>query len=105
MKLVKLLITKKCLLLLEIDSESIGGKKSQEAAVGALVRMLRRAPPLRQEDSSSCYSLNNNGNGNGGSGLFMSGRKTSTDALEDLKAYTDIKHLILSKSGTHSFIH
>lgn len=78
-------------------------KKSQDAAVGALVRMLRTAPPLRQD--SSCYSLStsryaleepefNNSN----SGLFLS-RKTS-DALEELKAYTDIKDLILSKSGT-----
>ena len=46
------------------DSQSVGGKqgrelsshakKSQDAAVGALVRMLRTAPPLRQD--SSCYS-------------------------------------------------
>lgn len=91
-------------------SQSGGGKqgrelskKSQDAAVGALVRMLRTAPPLRQD--SSCYSLNleeaefNNtatASASSSSGLFMS-RKTS-DALEELKAYTDIKHLILSKS-------
>ncbi|GJW02731.1 autophagy-related protein 13a [Tanacetum coccineum] len=93
------------------DSQSVGGKlgrelsshakKSQEAAVGALVRMLRTAPPLRQD--SSCYSSHSMSDGleaefNTASGMFMS-RKTS-DALEELKAYRDIKHLILSKSGT-----
>ncbi|KAM0001614.1 putative HORMA domain superfamily protein [Helianthus debilis subsp. tardiflorus] len=69
------------------------GKKSQDAAVGALVRMLRTAPPLRQD--SSCCSDHLEAQSNA-SGLFMS-RKTS-DALEELKAYTGIKHLILSKS-------
>lgn len=96
-------------------SQSVGGKqgrelsshakKSQDAAVGALVRMLRTAPPLRQD--SSCYSSHSLSDGleaefntasASASGLFMS-RKTS-DALEELKAYRDIKHLILSKSGT-----
>lgn len=93
-----------------VSQSCVGGKqgrelskKSQDAAVGALVRMLRTAPPLRQ-DSSSCYSLSDgleaefNTASAAASGLFMS-RKTS-DALEELKAYTDIKHLILSKSGT-----
>ena len=97
------------------DSQSVGGKqgrelsshakKSQDAAVGALVRMLRTAPPLRQD--SSCYSSHSLSDGleaefntasASASSLFMS-RKTS-DALEELKAYRDIKHLILSKSGT-----
>lgn len=87
-------------------SQSVGGKqgrelskKSQDAAVGALVRMLRTAPPLRQD--SSCYSLSSRDLEAefSNSGLFMA-RKTS-DALEELKAYTDIKDLILSKSGTH----
>lgn len=81
-------------------SESVVGgkelpKKSQDAAaVGALVRMLRTAPPLRQD--SSCYSLEFNTTSTTNDGLFMA-RKAS-DALEDLKAYTDIKNLILSKS-------
>ncbi|KAI7729524.1 hypothetical protein M8C21_012290, partial [Ambrosia artemisiifolia] len=79
------------------DSQSgVGGKqgkKSQDAAVGALVRMLRTAPPLRQD--SSCCSDHVEARSNA-SELFMS-RKTS-DALEELKAYTGIKHLILSKS-------
>lgn len=89
-------------------SQSVGGKqgrelsshakKSQDAAVGALVRMLRTAPPLRQD--SGCYSLNDGleGEFNTASGFFIA-RKTS-DALEELKAYRDIKDLILSKSGT-----
>nr|XP_043634721.1 autophagy-related protein 13a [Erigeron canadensis] len=74
-------------------------KKSQDAAVGALVRMLRTAPPLRQD--CSCYSLSDGVepelSAGSGSRLFMP-RKTS-DALEELKGYRDIKHLILSKSG------
>ncbi|KAD5961192.1 hypothetical protein E3N88_12665 [Mikania micrantha] len=69
------------------------GKKSQDAAVGALVRMLRTAPPLRQD--SSCCSDHVEAQSNA-SGLFMS--RMTSDALEELKAYTDIKHLILSKS-------
>ncbi|XP_071734252.1 autophagy-related protein 13a isoform X2 [Rutidosis leptorrhynchoides] len=95
---------------------SHGKKLQEEAAVGALVRMLRTAPPLRQDSSSSCYSLRGGGGGGGpqvefntttasasASGLFISSsssRKTSEDALEELNTYRDIKHLILSKSGT-----
>ncbi|KAL4577709.1 hypothetical protein LXL04_013820 [Taraxacum kok-saghyz] len=75
-----------------------GGKKSQDAAaVGALVRMLRTAPPLRQD--SSCYSSSLEAqfnNSESASGLFMA--RSTSDALEELKAYRDIKHLILSKS-------
>ncbi|XP_076930481.1 autophagy-related protein 13a-like [Bidens hawaiensis] len=74
---------------------SQSGKKSQDAAVGALVRMLRTAPPLRQ-DSSCCSEAEAQSNSGNTSGLFMS-RKTS-DALEEVKSYTGIKHLILSKS-------
>lgn len=81
-------VTKSCVVMLHFDSQS--GKKSQDAAVGALVRMLRTAPPLRQDSSNHVEAQSNT------SGSFMS-RKTS-DALEDLKAYTGLKHLILSKS-------
>ncbi|KAA8533504.1 hypothetical protein F0562_031062 [Nyssa sinensis] len=60
--------------------------KSQDAAVGALVHMLRTAPPLRQD--SSCYSSHSlktelEGEVGAASGFFMP-RKTS-DALEELK--------------------
>ncbi|KAK2972821.1 hypothetical protein RJ640_028349 [Escallonia rubra] len=85
----------------EFTSQTFGvGRKSQDAAVGALVHMLRTAPPLRQD--SSCYSsrsLNPGLEGDAGtaSGFFLP-RKTS-DALEELRVYKGVKDLLLSKSG------
>ncbi|KAE9464680.1 hypothetical protein C3L33_03438, partial [Rhododendron williamsianum] len=90
-------------------SQNLDGKrsseftKSQDAAVGALVHMLRTAPPLRQD--SSCYSSHSSKTelegevGAISSGFFLP-RKTS-DALEELRSYKDMKDLLLSKSGTH----
>lgn len=77
------------------------GRKSQDAAVGVLVHMLRTAPPLRQD--SSCFSSNSlKAEHEGGlataSGFFMP-RKAS-DALEELRSYREMKDLLLSKSGT-----
>lgn len=77
------------------------GKKSQDAAVGILVHMLRTAPPLRQD--SSCYSTHSlrteyEGGVSIASGFFMP-RKTA-DALEELNSYREMKDLLLSKSGT-----
>ncbi|CAL5367858.1 unnamed protein product [Camellia sinensis] len=77
------------------------GRKSQDAAVGALVHMLRTAPPLRQD--SSCYSSRSSkteleGEVGAASGFFLA-RKTS-DALEELRGYREMKDLLLSKSGT-----
>lgn len=77
------------------------GKKSQDAAVGVLVRMLRTAPPLRQDPS--CYSsksLRTDGDeGIATASEFFMPRKTA-DALEELKSYREMKDLLLSKSGT-----
>ncbi|KAK6936587.1 Autophagy-related protein 13, N-terminal [Dillenia turbinata] len=75
-------------------------RKSQDAAVGALVHMLRTAPPLRQDSSFSSQSLKNDGEGETGavSGYFMS-RKAS-DALHELEVYKEMKELLLSKSGS-----
>lgn len=85
----------------EITSTSLPmGRKSQDAAVGVLVRMLRTAPPLRQD--SSCYSSNSlkpefeEGVATA-SGFFMP-RKTA-DALEELRSYREMRDLLLSKSG------
>lgn len=87
-------------------SQNLDGKrsseftKSQDAAVGALVHMLRTAPPLRQD--SSCYSSQSSKTElEGEVGAISSGlpRKTS-DALEELRSYKDMKDLLLSKSGT-----
>ncbi|XP_055829750.1 autophagy-related protein 13a-like [Solanum dulcamara] len=78
-------------------------RKSQDAAVGALVHMLRTAPPLRQD--SSCYtsqSLKAEVEGETGTvSQFYVPRKAS-DALEELKAYTQLKDMLLPKSTTRS---
>lgn len=80
------------------------GKKSQDAAVGVLVQMLRTAPPLRQDPS--CYSSHSlrtdlDEGVATASGFFMP-RKTA-DALEELRSYREMKDLLLSKSGTRVF--
>lgn len=76
------------------------GTKSQGAAVGMLVQMLRAAPPLQQD--ASCYSTQSLNTEQEGavataSGFFMP-RKT-TDALEELRSYREMKNILLSKSG------
>lgn len=85
----------------EFTSQSLPiGRKSQDAAVGELVRMLRTAPPLRQDPS--CYSSHSTkteleGGVATASGFFMP-RKT-VDALEELRSFREMKELLLSKSG------
>ncbi|XP_042480706.1 autophagy-related protein 13a [Macadamia integrifolia] len=75
-------------------------RKSQDAAVGVLVHMLRTAPPLRQDHS--CYSSHSpselEGEATAGSGLFVPRR--TADALAELKSYREMKDLLLSQSGT-----
>ncbi|XP_059628874.1 autophagy-related protein 13a-like [Cornus florida] len=76
-------------------------RKSQDAAVGALVHMLRTAPPLRQD--SSYYSphaskIEPEGEVGATSSFFLP-RKTS-DALEELRRFREMKDLLLSKSRT-----
>lgn len=77
------------------------GRKSQDAAVGVLVHMLRTAPPLCQDPS--CYSSHSlraeveEGDGTA-SGFFIPRR--TVDALKELKNYREMKDLLLSKSGT-----
>ncbi|KAE9615182.1 hypothetical protein Lal_00048230 [Lupinus albus] len=76
------------------------GKKSQDAAVGVLVHMLRTAPPLRQD--SSCYSSHSMKNElEGGivtaSGLFLP--RKAADALEELRSYKEMRDILLSNSG------
>ncbi|KAI3867949.1 hypothetical protein MKW92_011042 [Papaver armeniacum] len=76
-------------------------RKSQDAAIGVLVHTLKTAPPLRQDQS--CYSSQSSKNELDGevstaaSGFFVP-RKTS-DALEELRSYRDMKDLLLSQSG------
>lgn len=93
---------------LEINYAFSIGRKSQDAAVGALVQMLRSAPPLRQDASMySPYSVSTEqGRGQNeslstvsaaSSGFFL-GRKAS-DALEELRSFREMKEMLLSKSG------
>ncbi|XP_050380872.1 autophagy-related protein 13b [Argentina anserina] len=96
--------------------------KSQDAAVGALVRMLKKAPPLRQEVSDS-VSLSQDcrpemwsdtqkeanlsserptpGHPVNSVSVISSGlvtSKTTADALEELRSYRDMKNLLLVQS-------
>lgn len=88
-------------------------KTSQDAAVGALVLMLNKAPPLRQDSlaaseavscsnkedltskaddqqsqSGACASISS-------SGLAMS--RTTADALEELRSYKELRESLLSQ--------
>ncbi|KAL6003916.1 hypothetical protein ACLOJK_004462 [Asimina triloba] len=73
-------------------------RQSQDAAVGILVHMLRTAPPLRQ-DSYSSQSSKSEFEGEVSVSASVMSRKTS-DALEELRSYKEMKDLLLSQSGT-----
>ncbi|XP_073142629.1 autophagy-related protein 13a [Henckelia pumila] len=85
----------------EVTSQSSSTvKKSQDAAVAALVHMLKTAPPLRQ-DSSHYTSYSSEAQPEievGTVSDFFKPRKTS-DALEDLKVYREMKDVLLSRSA------
>ncbi|XP_051138276.1 autophagy-related protein 13a [Andrographis paniculata] len=84
----------------DISSQASSTRKSQDTGVGALVHMLRTAPPLHQ-DSSYYASLSSKTEVAGEAGAaseYFKPRKTS-DALEELKAYKEMKDLLLSKSA------
>nr|GEV55160.1 autophagy-related protein 13b [Tanacetum cinerariifolium] len=91
-------------------------RKSQDAAVGALVQMLKKAPPLRQDLNRSQNVYNKPSRPENSSKQIqvppvaevassnlvssrVSGVKTTSDALDELKVYTDIKQLLLRQSG------
>ncbi|XP_020583117.1 autophagy-related protein 13a [Phalaenopsis equestris] len=71
--------------------------RSQDAAVGALVHMLRTAPSLRQDQSLSSQSTKSEVNSEASTSSFFLSRKKS-DALEELRSYRDMKETLLSKS-------
>ncbi|XP_076958491.1 autophagy-related protein 13b-like [Bidens hawaiensis] len=92
--------------------------KSQDAAVGALVQMLKKAPPLQQDLNRSqnvCKASRPENSFNqiqihdrhphpplGSSTMSssrVSGIKTTSDALEELKVYMDVKMMLLRTSG------
>ncbi|KAK3023507.1 hypothetical protein RJ639_043791 [Escallonia herrerae] len=100
-------------------------RKSQDAAVGALVLMLKKAPPLRQDLSESRNLLQGSRpqmlknrtpeptqlsdeqgfhqaaasrTSVASSGILAS--RTTADALEELRGYKDMKDLLLRQGGT-----
>ncbi|KAK7358858.1 hypothetical protein VNO77_00798 [Canavalia gladiata] len=93
-------------------------RKSHDAAVGALVHMLKKAPPLRQDFSSSEHLSQgpypetwNNSNQEPNqiveasrpvsimsSGIIAT-RKTTSDALEEFQGYREMKNLLLKRGG------
>ncbi|KAK1410710.1 hypothetical protein QVD17_37249 [Tagetes erecta] len=88
--------------------------KSQDAAVGALVQMLKKAPPLQQDLNRSQYVSKTSrpeyssnqvqdhpprASSNMSSFSRVSGIKTTADALEELKGYVDVKQMLLKQSG------
>ncbi|KFK34234.1 hypothetical protein AALP_AA5G118500 [Arabis alpina] len=84
------------------------GRKSQDAAVGVLVHMLKTAPPLRQDSSTYMASMTGiqressvSVSVSGTESEFSMPRSTS-DALEELRNYKQLKDLLLSKSKNGS---
>jgi len=96
-------------------------RKSHDAAVGALVQMLKKAPPLRQDFSTSQHlsqgvtnpeTWNNNLEGPNqileaskqvsimSSGIIAT-RKTTADALEEFQGYKEMKNLLLMRDSKH----
>ena len=95
-------------------------RKSQDAAVGVLVHMLKKAPPLRQDFSTSQHlsqgshpeTRNHNTRGPNqilepsrpvsimSSGIIAT-RKTTADALEEFHGYKEMKNLLLTRGSKH----
>ncbi|KAL8473284.1 hypothetical protein ACS0TY_030208 [Phlomoides rotata] len=81
-----------------------GVKKSQDAAVGALVRMLKKAPPLHHDPSLTTRdpklqkSMADAGNEISQEQQCVVSSKTTADALEELRGYRQIKDLLLNQS-------
>ncbi|KAH9625676.1 hypothetical protein KSS87_022711 [Heliosperma pusillum] len=95
-------------------------RKSQDAAVGALVLMLNKAPPLRQDSiasskaSSSNYEedlsmrpegqLSQKGPTDSILSSSLGPSKTTADAMEELRSYKKMKEFLLSQgSKSHVF--
>ncbi|KAK7247546.1 hypothetical protein RIF29_42431 [Crotalaria pallida] len=106
------------------DALEAGGffpiRKSHDAAVGALVHLLKKAPPLRQDlpisehlSQGACsQTWNNNAKEPNqipeapmpvsmmSSGLIAT-RKTTADALEEFHGYREMKNLLLTRGSKH----
>ncbi|PIN02779.1 hypothetical protein CDL12_24701 [Handroanthus impetiginosus] len=70
--------------------------KSQDAAVGAVIRLLRNAPPLQQDPH--CYNKLEKEDGAASESKLCKPRKTS-DGLEELKLYRNMKDVLLAKNA------
>lgn len=114
-----------------LNTETLGGlspdRTSQDAAVGALVRMLKKAPPLRSpppRQDSSCPITSPAGSRPGswrnsiqepgripGAMILQNATSTSTtsssliaskttaDALEEFRGYKEMRNLLLTQGG------
>ncbi|KAJ6822003.1 autophagy-related protein 13b-like isoform X1 [Iris pallida] len=108
------------------SGELIPVRRSPDAAVGALVRMLKTAAPLRQDFTNSAISSQANNKeawrmkgtqedkhkeaevaefektapSSMSTAPRLSKSRTTADALEELRCYRKIKELILSKHGS-----
>ncbi|KAL0847561.1 hypothetical protein Bca101_020807 [Brassica carinata] len=82
-------------------------RKSQDAAVGVLVQMLKTAPPLRLDSRTYMASMSDaqrEGSVSVKESEFSMVRST-TDALEELRNYKQLKDLLLSKSKSVTPVH
>ncbi|XP_022874060.1 autophagy-related protein 13a-like [Olea europaea var. sylvestris] len=79
-------------------------KRSQDAAVGVLVHMLRTAPPLRPTSSYTSQSSENEVEREVGTASEFFKPRDTTDALEELKAYKEMRDQLVSKSAARTSI-
>ncbi|XVE86588.1 hypothetical protein DITRI_Ditri18aG0045400 [Diplodiscus trichospermus] len=102
------------------EAQLFMNRNSQDAAVGALVNMLKKAPPLRQDNSSTIsfseasrpemwsnsiqeqnqtsevVSVERAAASSSIASSRFVGAKTTADALEELRGYKEMKNLLLS---------
>ncbi|CAH9123233.1 unnamed protein product [Cuscuta epithymum] len=73
--------------------------RKPQASVGTLISMLKKAPPLRQDSSSLTLNPPPNSTTNFASPVNMITAKTTTDALEELRVYREMRDLLLKQGG------
>uniref|UniRef100_A0A7N0TRM2 Autophagy-related protein 13 N-terminal domain-containing protein n=1 Tax=Kalanchoe fedtschenkoi TaxID=63787 RepID=A0A7N0TRM2_KALFE len=82
------------------DVTNPGSSSHQDAAVGTLVRILKKAPPLRQDMSKSLVASSVNApNISSTISPPTIPTKTTCDALEELQGYREMKALLLNRSS------
>ncbi|KAL5213842.1 hypothetical protein ABZP36_002994 [Zizania latifolia] len=77
------------------DQASSSSHKSQDAAVGSLVHLLRSARPLRD---SNCPSQTSTAESNQAASTSSVVSRRKSDALEELQSFKEIKERLLSRS-------